>query len=121
MKDLSLDQARAQFAAILSGLEHPNLGMAAALAEECGEVAKLLLDHHAYGKPLDSQKLGGELIDVFICLCEVATRHGVDLDAALKDKMSDIALRAPQWRADLSEALRRARSVEEQMKSDSKP
>lgn len=90
---------------ILRGLEHPPLGSAAALAEEVGEVSKLLLDHHAYGKALDPAALGGELADVLVCLCEIATLHGVDLDAAGAKKLADLATRAPGWRKDLGAAL----------------
>ncbi len=105
----SLNEFRQHFASILEGLEHPPLGMAAALAEECGEVSKVLLDHHAYGGALDQTDLGGELIDVFICLCEIATAHGIDLDSAAEAKALDIAARAPKWRVELAEALKRSR------------
>ena len=108
----SLDRLRIRLAAILAGLEHPPLGTVAALAEECGEVAKVLLDHHAYGKPLDSELLGGELADVLVCLCEIATLHGIDLDAATAAKLRDLERRAPEWRLTLAEALARARRAE---------
>ncbi len=94
---------------ILAGLEHPDLGMAAALAEECGEVAAKLLDHHAYGEPLDRAALGGELADVLICLCEIATRHGIDLSTAVEEKAAQVAAKAPEWRKTLGEALERSR------------
>lgn len=104
-----LEQLRARFTEILAGLEHPPLGAATALAEECGEVAKLLLDHHAYGKAMDVGELGGELCDVLICLFEIATLHGVDLDAAIAAKDADLSRRAPKWREQLGEALKKSR------------
>jgi len=107
--DRPLDALRARFTAILDDLDHPPLGAATALAEECGEVAKVLLDHHAYGRPLDKDDLGGELCDVMVCLFEIATLHGIDLDQALAAKADDLAIRAPKWRAQLADALRKAR------------
>jgi hypothetical protein len=47
---------------------------------------------------------------VFVCLCEIATHHKVDLDKALDEKLSDLSLRAPKWRIELKDALRRARN-----------
>lgn len=104
-----LEDLRRRVAAVLRGLEHPPLGMAAALAEECGETSRLLLEQHAYGADPDPEGLGDELADVLICLCEIATAHGVDLDAAMARKLSAVAAKAPGWRDTLGEALRRAR------------
>ena len=106
-----LEELRLRFAAILQDLDHPPLGAGVALAEECGEVARVLLDHHAYGKPLDQEMLGSELMDIFVVIAEIATLHGIDLDAAAAHKLDDLARRAPSWRADPSmvAALRRAR------------
>ena len=101
----TIDDLQKRLKDLLRGLEHPPLGSVAALSEEVGEVAKLLLDHHAYGKALDPAALGGELADVLVCLCEIATLHGVDLGDAAAKKLSDLATRAPQWRKDLGAAL----------------
>ena len=75
-RSFELSAIQSRVARILEDLHHPPLGMAAALSEECGEVSALLLDHHAYGKPLDLEALAGELVDVLVCLCEIATHHG---------------------------------------------
>lgn len=107
---LAIDLACAQLRRTLRGLQHPPLGQATALAEECGEVAKLLLDRHAYGKPLSKADLAGELADVFVCLAEIAGAHGVKLGHAVQAKIADLAQRAPQWRKELSSALETARS-----------
>jgi len=93
---------------ILRGLEHPPLGSAAAISEEVGEVARILLDHHAYGKPLDPKALGAELTDVLVCLCEIATLHGIDLDASVQAGVADLSRRAPAWKSDLGAALDKA-------------
>lgn len=100
-----IDELQARLRELLRGLEHPPLGASTALAEEAGEVAKLILDHHAYGRPLDPDKLGGELADVLVCLCEIATLHGIDLGAAAASKLASLAERAPKWRKDLGAAL----------------
>ena len=107
-----LEHLRKSFAEVLADLEHPPLGAGVALAEECGEVAKLLLDHHAYGRPLDPAALASELLDVLVCLCEIATLHHVDLDAAARKKLKDLSRRAPEWRKDpaMLASLRRSRS-----------
>lgn len=105
----TLESLRKRLDAILADLQHPPLGAATALAEECGEVAKLLLDHHAYGSTLDKDALGGELVDVIVCVCEIATLHGIDLDRAAASKLEDLARRAPKWREQLGQALREAR------------
>jgi NTP pyrophosphatase (non-canonical NTP hydrolase) len=101
----TIDELQARLKEILLGLEHPPLGSAAALAEEAGEVSKILLDHHAYGRPLDPKDLGGELADVIVCLCEIATLHGIDLAEAAARKLASLAERAPGWRKDLGAAL----------------
>ena len=107
----TLDALRRRVKEILSGLEHPPLGLAAALAEECGEVARHLLDCHAYGRPLDRPALASELADVLICVCETATAHGIDLDAAMSARLAKLETQVPEWRAAFGEALRRARAA----------
>jgi NTP pyrophosphatase (non-canonical NTP hydrolase) len=102
---ITLQSVQSGLAEILKGLAHPPLGSAAALSEEVGEVAKHLLDHHGYGKPLDVAGLGGELADVLVCLCEIATLHRIDLGEAVVRKVADLSARAPGWRKDLGAAL----------------
>ena len=102
---ITLPDLQARLAEILRRLAHPPLGSVAAMSEEVGEVAKLLLDHHAYGKALDPAALGDELADVLVCLCEIATLHKVDLGDAVLRKIGDLAARAPGWRKDLGAAL----------------
>lgn len=101
----TLRDLQTRLAEVLRGLAHPPLASSAALSEEVGEVAKHLLDHHGYGKPLDAAALGGELADVLVCLCEIATLHRIDLAEAAARKVADLAVRAPKWRNDLGPAL----------------
>lgn len=106
---MTLSDLQADLRHLLRGLEHPPLGSGVALAEECGEVNQLLLDHHAYGKPLRGEALSSELADVLICLCEIASQHGLDLEAGMSRRLEKLREQAPRWREDLGPALRRAR------------
>jgi NTP pyrophosphatase (non-canonical NTP hydrolase) len=99
---------QARLAVVLSGLRHPPLGAAAALAEETGELSKLLVDHYCYGKPFDKKAFGDELADVFICLSELASLHDVDLQGAVTSKIDAVARKADGWRASLGSALKEA-------------
>jgi len=106
---MRLGKLQSRMAKVLAGLEHPPLGMAAALSEECGEVAAQLLNHHAYGQPLDAAALGDELIDVLVCLLEIATAHQINLEEAARRKLAVIEAKAPGWRKTLQAALKKAR------------
>ena len=64
----------------------PALSQFARLAEEVGEVGRLL--NHMYGskpkKPDEAeQELGGELADVMFAIICIANRHNIDLDKAM--------------------------------------
>lgn len=68
----------------------PPLSQFAALAEEVGEVGRLL--NHLYGgKPKKqdeaAQELGGEIMDVIFSAMCLANAQGIDLDAAFERKM----------------------------------
>jgi NTP pyrophosphatase (non-canonical NTP hydrolase) len=92
-----------------AGLHHPPLGSAAALAEEVGELSKHLVDHHCYGKAFDRAAFGAELADVLICVAELATLHGVDLqDADAREDRRRSKRLAPKWRTQLGGAFERA-------------
>ena len=105
MSDGPLDGARDRAEEVLRGVEHPPLAAAAALAEECGEVSKLLLDHYAYGEPLSPEALGDELADVLICVFGIASGQGISLDESFDRKLSRIAPKVPGWREALSDHL----------------
>lgn len=68
----------------------PPLSQFAAMAEEVGEVGRLL--NHMYGgKPKKAeeaaQELGGEIADVIFSAICLANAQGVDLDAEFAKKM----------------------------------
>jgi NTP pyrophosphatase (non-canonical NTP hydrolase) len=104
-RPLTLVDMQARLKSLLAGLEHPPLGAATALSEEVGEVARHLLDHHAYGRPFEADALASELADVLVCINEIATLHGIDLSAAAERKLVDLAGRVPKWKLDLGAAL----------------
>lgn len=111
MSDSPLDLTALQqrVAALLQPVAHPRVGAALALAEEAGEVCKLVLERECYGATPATEKLAGELADVVVCASELATRYGVDLDAALRAKLDDLDRRVPKWTEALGPALAQAR------------
>lgn len=65
----------------------PALSQFARLAEEVGEVGRLL--NHMYGsKPKKAeeaeQELGGELADIVFALVCIANKHGIDMDEEME-------------------------------------
>jgi len=61
------------------GIEHPRVGAALALAEECGEVMRCVLDGEYYGKDVRAA-LTDEVGDVLIALLEVCDRFGIEIE-----------------------------------------
>jgi NTP pyrophosphatase (non-canonical NTP hydrolase) len=86
------------------GIEHPRAGAALALAEECGEVMRCVLDGEYYGKDVRAA-LAEELGDVLIALLEVCDRYGLDASACARDAVAKLARKAPGWREELGERL----------------
>jgi NTP pyrophosphatase (non-canonical NTP hydrolase) len=89
---------------LMEGIEHPRIATALALVEECGEVARCVLDQECYGG--DTRlALAEEVGDVLVALTEVCERHGLSLDASAQAALTKIAEKAPGWRAQLGERL----------------
>ncbi len=109
MSELSVAALQERTAAILARVAHPRVLAPIALMEEAGELAKLVLDHEGYGQELDKKKLAGEIADVAIALSELASRYGVDLEAACADKLKDLEGRVPGWVEKFGPALEKAR------------
>lgn len=109
MSELTLAELQRRTAELLAPVAHPRTLVPLALLEEAGEVARVLLEHEGYGKPLDRDKLGGELADLLLALSELAGRYGVDLDAACRAKLADVATRVPDWTRKYGPALADAR------------
>lgn len=107
---MDLTTLQADVARVLGAVAHPRVGAALALAEETGEVCDLVLKRECYGEPLAPEALAGELADVLVCVAELANHYGVDLTAAARAKLADLAARAPKWEATLGPSLARARA-----------
>ncbi len=91
MKDIQ--DAIDQWAQTLEEPYWPPLSQFARVAEEVGEVGRLM--NHMYGsKPKKaeeaSQELGEELADVIFAIICIANRHNINLD----DAMDDVLLKA---------------------------
>ena len=100
--DLAVLQER--IAKLTTGIEHPRVGAALALAEECGEVMRCVLDREYYGKDVTAH-LHEEVGDVLIALCELADRFGVDLAQAADEAVAKLERKAPKWKEELGERL----------------
>ena len=71
---------------ILGAVRHPRVGAALALSEETGEVCDLVLKRECYGKDLAPDALAGELVDVLVCVAELANAYEIDLERAAEAK-----------------------------------
>lgn len=94
MKDLQ--KAVDDWAQSLEEPYWPPLSQFARLAEEVGEVGRLL--NHMYGsKPKKAdeaeQELGGELADVLFAIICIANRHNIDLDQAMAEVLEKSKIR----------------------------
>ncbi len=93
---------------LLRGIEHPRSGAALALAEECGEVMRCVLEQEYYGAE-KRDDLEGEVGDVLIALAELCDRYDIALDAAAERALEKLQEKAPGWRASLGDRLQRLR------------
>lgn len=107
---MQISTLQARVGAVLGALAHPRVGAGLALSEECGEVTKLVLEREVYGDAISDAALAGELCDVLVCVAELGNLYGLDLEAALEHKLTDLAQRAPAWAERLGPSLERARA-----------
>ena len=105
---MTLDDLQAKIRALTVGIEHPRVGSALALAEECGEVMRCVLDREYYGKDVTAA-LADEVGDVLVALAELCDRFGVSLAKCAEQAVAKIARKAPAWRAELGDRLVRLR------------
>ena len=89
---------------ITRGIEHPRVGAALALAEECGEVMRCVLDGEYYGKDMHDA-LKDEVGDVLIALAEVCDRYGIALADAATHAVAKLERKAPGWKEELGDRL----------------
>lgn len=89
---------------ITRGIEHPRVGAALALAEECGEVMRCVLDGEYYGKDVRAA-LADEVGDVLIALAEICERNGIELADSAAHALAKIERKAPVWKEELGDRL----------------
>jgi len=106
--DAPLETLQAEVRTLMRGIEHPRMGAALALAEECGEVMRCVLDRECYGKDV-AAALEGEIGDVLLALVEVCDRFGVSLARAADGALAKLRRKAPQWRSELGDRMERLR------------
>ncbi len=105
---MTLDDLQKTLRRLTEGIEHPRVGAALALAEECGEVMRCVLDHEYYGKDVH-EALAGEVGDVLVALTEVCDRYSLSLERCATSAVEKIRVKAPQWRDELAGRLTRLR------------
>ena len=106
---MELDRLQSEARRLTEGLEHPRVGAALALGEECGEVLRWVLEHEVYGSTEAPDDLAGEIGDVLVTLAELCDRYGLSLDACAAQVLAKLERKAPEWRAQMGDGLRRAR------------
>ncbi len=99
---------QSEVAALMRGIEHPRLAAALALAEECGEVVRVVLDREVYGTP-DEGRLGAEVGDVLLSLLELCDRYGLSAAECAAAAVEKLRQKAPEWREILGDRLERLR------------
>ena len=90
---------------LVRGIEHPRSGAAIALAEECGEVMRCVLEREYYGSEKHAD-LEDEVGDVLIALAELCDRYAISLETAAERAVAKLEAKAPGWREALGDRLR---------------
>ena len=106
---MELDRLQEEARRLTEGLEHPRVGAALALGEECGEILKWVLDREVYGGDEDTDALAGEIGDVLVTLAELCDRYGLSLGDCGARVLAKLERKAPEWREQLGGGLQAAR------------
>ncbi len=105
---MEIAEFQAQIHTLCEGIEHPRVGAALALAEECGEVMRCVLDGEYYGKD-NREALADEVGDVLIALAELCDRYELSLADSAAHGLAKLARKAPGWKAELGDRLQMLR------------
>jgi NTP pyrophosphatase (non-canonical NTP hydrolase) len=105
---MDIERLQQEVCALTRGIEHPRVGAALALGEECGEVLRCVLEAEYYGKDV-AASLEDEVGDVLIALAEICDRYGLSLARAADGAVEKLARKAPGWRAELGDRLQELR------------
>lgn len=107
---MELDRLQQEARRLTAGLEHPRVGAALALGEECGEILKWVLEREVYGsEEAVPGALAGEVGDVLVTLAELCDRYGLTLGDCATRVLAKLEERAPAWREQIGDGLRAAR------------
>lgn len=106
---MDLDFLQSEARRLTAGLEHPRMGAALALGEECGEVLKWVLEKEVYASDVSTDALAGEIGDVLATLAELSDRYGLSLADCGARVLAKLEQKAPAWRAEMGEGLNEAR------------
>ena len=108
---MDLDRLQSEARRLTAGLEHPRVGAALALGEECGEVLRWVLEHEIYANDasVNVDGLAGEIGDVLVTLAELCDRYDLSLGACGDAVLAKLERKAPAWRAQIGDGLREAR------------
>ncbi len=101
---MEIAQLQERVRELTRGIEHPRVGAALALAEECGEVMRCVLDGEYYGKDV-REALADEVGDVLIALLEVCDRFGIEMAASAQGAVEKLERKAPGWKEELGDRL----------------
>ena len=101
---MDIEELQRRVTDLTRGIEHPRVGAALALAEECGEVMRCVLDGEYYGKDVQAA-LADEIGDVLIALVEVCDRFGIELTDSADGAVAKLERKAPAWREELGDRL----------------
>lgn len=107
---MELEHLQREARRLTEGLEHPRIGAALALGEECGEILRWMLEHEVYGNAATKDELAGEIGDVLVTLAELCDRYGLALDDCAADVLAKLEHKAPEWRAQIGDRLKQSRS-----------
>jgi NTP pyrophosphatase (non-canonical NTP hydrolase) len=106
---MDIAELQARIVELTTGIEHPRVGAALALAEECGEVMRCVLEREYYGKDVGAN-LADEVGDVLIALLEVCDRFGLSAADCAAQAVAKLERKAPGWREELGDRLQALRA-----------
>ena len=105
---MEIERLQAEIRRLMEGIEHPRVGAALALTEECGEVVRCVLEREYYGAD-NRDALQDEVGDVLLALTELCDRYDLSLQACADGALAKRAEKAPGWRRTLGPHLARMR------------
>ncbi len=103
---MEITDAQKEVEKVLGDIQHPRLASFIALTEEVGELADQIMKLEIYDETTDKDNLKGEIADCLICLLELSTVYGIDLDKEFQNKIKTIKPRAERWKSSLKTVLK---------------